>query len=79
EGFEPSKLSQQIYSLPPLATREPLQIKYELESPRGSVLKVNKIYLTTIRSFVNSFGELFNGRVKEKISYVKDQLFSLTL
>ena len=24
EGFEPSKLSQQIYSLPPLATREPI-------------------------------------------------------
>ena len=23
EGFGPSKLSQQIYSLPPLATREP--------------------------------------------------------
>jgi hypothetical protein len=28
---------------------------------------VNKIYLTTIRSFVNSFGELFNSTVKEKI------------
>ena len=28
---------------------------------------MNKIYLTTIRSFVNSFGELFNGMVKEKI------------
>jgi len=40
---------------------------------------VNKIYLTTIRSFVNSFGELFNGMIKEKISGVKDQLFSLTL
>ena len=25
EGFEPSKLSQQIYSLPPLATRESIQ------------------------------------------------------
>ena len=25
EGFEPSKLSQQIYSLPPLAARESLQ------------------------------------------------------
>ena len=25
EGFEPSKLSRQIYSLLPLATREPLQ------------------------------------------------------
>ena len=25
EGFEPSKLSQQIYSLPPLATRESTQ------------------------------------------------------
>ena len=25
EGFEPSKLSQQIYSLPPLTAREPLQ------------------------------------------------------
>ena len=24
DGFEPSKLSQQIYSLPPLATREPI-------------------------------------------------------
>ena len=26
EGFEPSKLSRQIYSLLPLATREPLQL-----------------------------------------------------
>jgi hypothetical protein len=26
EGFEPSKLSRQIYSLLPLATREPLQM-----------------------------------------------------
>ena len=26
EGFEPSKLSQQIYSLPPLAARESHQI-----------------------------------------------------
>ena len=26
EGFEPSKLSQQIYSLPPLATRESTHI-----------------------------------------------------
>ena len=27
DGFEPSKLTQQIYSLPPLATRELLQMK----------------------------------------------------
>ena len=26
DGFEPSKLARQIYSLLPLATREPLQI-----------------------------------------------------
>ena len=30
DGFEPSKLSQQIYSLPPLATRESSHIKLEL-------------------------------------------------
>ena len=29
-GFEPPKLTQQIYSLPPLATRELLHMKLEL-------------------------------------------------
>ena len=30
DGFGPSKLTQQIYSLPPLATRELVHIKLEL-------------------------------------------------
>lgn len=29
EGFEPSKLTQQIYSLPPLAARESLQFRIQ--------------------------------------------------
>ena len=29
-GFEPPKLTQQIYSLPPLATRELLHMQLEL-------------------------------------------------
>ncbi len=31
DGFEPSKQSQQIYSLPPLATRELFHIKFSVE------------------------------------------------
>ena len=34
EGFEPSKLSQQIYSLPPLATRESHHISRYSDSNR---------------------------------------------
>ena len=33
EGFEPSKLSQQIYSLPPLAARESTHPYIKSESP----------------------------------------------
>jgi hypothetical protein len=38
EGFEPSKLPQQIYSLPPLTAREPHQqglrhLKYSKSAP----------------------------------------------
>lgn len=37
EGFEPSKLSRQIYSLLPLATREPLQLAAYVTTSRPDV------------------------------------------
>ena len=48
DGFEPSKLARQIYSLIPLATREP-------HHKRGRIIEIKAGYVNAFVGFFNLF------------------------
>ncbi len=55
EGFEPSKLSRQIYSLLPLATREPLQLAAYLTS---AIPNVKLLFYQRLSRLASAFAPL---------------------
>ena len=56
-GFEPPKLSRQIYSLIPLATREPLPKELQRVKIPGSFIRGGILW--ELLSLCNRFAEIF--------------------
>lgn len=61
EGFEPSKLSRQIYSLLPLATREPLRYKRHILALKSSSVNTINFQLTSKAYLTRGYPLLFNA------------------
>ncbi len=67
-GFEPAKLSRQIYSLIPLATREPHQIVLRIINNLKNIVKNFSLKITDLAEPQEKFLSLFNAHTANQHS-----------
>ena len=77
EGFEPSKLSQQIYSLPPLTARESLRQRMG-DYIRVCVKRQVEVYFIVL-CFVFIVKNIFSGCLKRLIAMNNLSLMAITV